>query len=360
MKKLLVFSKNKEICLSGNAITGGQIYDYRFVLHLKNFYNGDISFEDDQTYGVTGNKLMKIYGYIKSAEKIAQYDYLIVNSSNIRLSFILKKIHKYHPEIKIIMIHHHFEYLSQFYLNPKRILIRIAEKYMLRESDLLIIPNQYPYDIAVNKMKISENKIYQIGSSFDKKKTYKLSRYNHGELLYVGTIERRKGIHILIQALEELKEYDFHMHFVGKYDNNDRYYKKIKNSIAKSDLKEKITFHGRVSDNELHQIYAESSVFIFPSLNEGYGLVILEAMAHGLPVVAFNNTAMPLTIVDQVNGFLVKNKDYKELARRIKELLHNDILVKEMGKNAILTFEKTKSHEVIQNEIKEFVNKVLI
>lgn len=360
MKKLLIFSKNKNIFFNRDIITGGQKYDSKLVSCLKKYFVGDINYEDEQTYYITGNKLTKICGYINSVENITKYDYVIINSTNFKFLVILKKIHKFNPECKVIIIQHHFEYLAQSYINPKRYLLKIAEKYMLGNSDFIITPNQYSYNIAVDKLNIDKSKMYKIENSFNKNKKYELTKYKKGFLLYVGTIEYRKGIHILIQALAEIKELNFHMHFVGKYSESNSYFVKLKRMILKSGLKDKITFYGRITDDELNELYKKAEVFVFPSLNEGYGLVILEAMAHGLPVIAFDNTAMPLTVIDQVNGFLVKNKDGKELAKRIKDLLSNEILVRKMGCNAIRTFNRTKDDKEIENKIKDFVNNVLI
>lgn len=361
MKKLLFFSQSPKNTYNDfkNVITGGQLYNYKLATYIERYFPRDVEFKGENGYHISGNIAKKVIGYIKNAKSISEYEYIIIDSTALRIGLILKEIHKYNPQCKITVIHHHFIYLDQPYISPKRYLLKIIQRCMLEEADFLIIPNQYPYDMAVNKMKIDRNKIYHIENAFDKKRYKELTKYKQGFLLYVGTIEHRKGIHILIRALAKIKEMDYHMHFVGKY-RNDLYFKRLKKAVSKYGLEDRITFYGRVSDDELRKMYTEASVFVFPSLNEGYGLAILEAMAHGLPVVAFDNTAMPLTVINQVNGFLVKNKDSEMLAAKIKELINDKKLVRKMGKNAVSTFEKAKSDEDMENSVMKFVNDVLV
>jgi glycosyltransferase involved in cell wall biosynthesis len=84
-------------------------------------------------------------------------------------------------------------------------------------------------------------------------------------------------------------------------------------------------FPGRVSDEELNAFYESSSVFVFPSQREGFGLVVAESSSHGLPVVAIrhvDNAATQL-IVDGVNGVIVPSQSSRELAEGILFVLRN-------------------------------------
>lgn len=75
-------------------------------------------------------------------------------------------------------------------------------------------------------------------------------------------------------------------------------------------LEDVVTFVGRISDEELKSYYSRAYCFVFPSLLEGYGMVLIEAMSYGLPVIAFDNSAIPFTVKNDRNGILVRIKIY--------------------------------------------------
>jgi phosphatidylinositol alpha-1,6-mannosyltransferase len=82
-----------------------------------------------------------------------------------------------------------------------------------------------------------------------------------------------------------------------------------------------VRFHGSVSEQELRRHYAQASVFVMPSRAEGFGFVFLEAMAHGLPVVAGNVDATSEVVVDGETGYLVDPTSVRALVTAISRLL---------------------------------------
>jgi len=92
---------------------------------------------------------------------------------------------------------------------------------------------------------------------------------------------------------------------------------------------------GFISNSEMRNVYSRSSVFIFPSVwQEPFGLVLIEAMASGTPVVAYNTGAVPEIVVDGENGFLVERGNIEQLNMRVLQLLRNPSLAEEFGKKA--------------------------
>jgi glycosyltransferase involved in cell wall biosynthesis len=104
------------------------------------------------------------------------------------------------------------------------------------------------------------------------------------------------------------------------------YYDNLKHQISTAGLTDNVNFRGRVSDEILAECYQKAEIFTFPSLLEGYGIVLIEAFNNGLPIICFDNTAMPYTVKDGVNGFVAKNKEidvcdveYADLLPLLKE-----------------------------------------
>ncbi len=141
-------------------------------------------------------------------------------------------------------------------------------------------------------------------------------------LLFVGTINQRKGIKYLLDALKALPSDRLELVVCGR---------------VVDDLKLFEGFRGRVevrpsvSADALLEAYQASDLFVFPSLAEGFGHVLLEAMACGLPVVSTTRTAASDLIRPGVEGFIVKPGSSTEIAACIEEFLLHPEWLTEMG-----------------------------
>ena len=107
----------------------------------------------------------------------------------------------------------------------------------------------------------------------------------------------------------------------------------LKHLIRKADLKDTVIVHRPTQ--HIMEKYLESSIFLLTSRFEGFGMVLIEAMACGLPVVSFNCPWGPADIIrDGEDGFLVEYLNTKEAAQRVSQFIENPILRKEMGVRA--------------------------
>ncbi len=104
--------------------------------------------------------------------------------------------------------------------------------------------------------------------------------------------------------------------------------REIRRAIAEEEMDEKVILLGYVQDDELPGLYAGASLLAFPSLEEGFGLPVLEAMACGLPVVTGNRSALPEVVGDA--GILVDPQDRHELAAGIAAVLHDYALAAQL------------------------------
>ena len=101
---------------------------------------------------------------------------------------------------------------------------------------------------------------------------------------------------------------------------------------SKLKIQDKIEFKGQLSLEETRNVMKNCYCLILPSLSEGLGRVLIEAMALGKPVIGSNVGGIPDLIKDGQNGFLFEVGNTEELAEKLKTLLNNKILVVEMGK----------------------------
>jgi glycosyltransferase involved in cell wall biosynthesis len=164
---------------------------------------------------------------------------------------------------------------------------------------------------------------------------------NRKILLYVGRIHQSKGLQNVFRAIKDI-ELSFLL--VGR---DAGYQKELEILAKKLNIEDKISFLGKVGDKTLSKLYKIADLFVLFSEWEGFGLVILEAMAAGCPVVGSHKGALPFLIKNNFNGFVANNES--ELTLRIKTLLEDPKLRKRLGTNA-LKFVKDFDWAKISNE----------
>ncbi len=141
--------------------------------------------------------------------------------------------------------------------------------------------------------------------------------------LFVGTFEPRKNLVTLLAALAAWRDMpdDFRLVIVGEHGWAGGDPARLAAELA---LSERIHFVGRVSDTELHRLYCGARVFVFPSLCEGFGLPVLEAMRHGAPVICSNAGALPEVAGDA--ALFHDPLDADALAGLLRRMWHDEAL----------------------------------
>jgi glycosyltransferase involved in cell wall biosynthesis len=169
------------------------------------------------------------------------------------------------------------------------------------------------------------------------------------KLLFVGGLSQRKGIADLLSAVENLKD-EVELTIVGK--------KSVLNCPALDLAVTKHRWIASLPHQEVLKLMREHDVLVFPSLFEGFGLVITEAMSQGTPVITTEHTAGPDLIVHNENGWLVKAGSTSELQKSIEYVLNHPESIAKAGTNAMKTAEKRPWH-VYSNELAAAVTKQL-
>ena len=155
------------------------------------------------------------------------------------------------------------------------------------------------------------------------------SEEQHQELkmLFVGHIDYQKGVHYLLEAVKRFPPDVLSLDLYGVYNDSSALYK---NGNALNN----VHFHGFVTPDQLNKIYNSADVFVFPSTNDGYGFVVLEAMACGCPVLVSNNTGACDLVNEGVCGFKFDSGDIDRIAELIRWCIDNKEKLPEMGLKA--------------------------
>lgn len=168
----------------------------------------------------------------------------------------------------------------------------------------------------------------------------KIKKFLDGKinLLFVGRIEERKGLIYLLKALQILNKKYNNLRLIIAGDGPER---ENCENFAKENKLSNTVFLGNI-EKELPSLYATCDIFCAPSIfGESFGLVILEAMASGLPVVGFANQGYKELLKGKIGEkFLAKPKDFKGLAKKIEILIKNQNLRKKVGKIGILEVQR--------------------
>ena len=176
-------------------------------------------------------------------------------------------------------------------------------------------------DVGINSAKIS---VIPYGAPIDyfqpKPKQNRIFR-----ALFVGRIGLRKGVHYLLSAWQELQLPQAELLLVGIDEFPVGYLQQDWGSVRHVNS---------VPHHTLGDYYNSADVFVFPSLVEGFGLVLLEAMACGIPIITTPNTAAPDIITDGVEGFIIPIRDTNALKEKLAWCHSHPQELREMGKAA--------------------------
>jgi len=221
---------------------------------------------------------------------------------------------------------HYPGFFSRFEVLRSRILIRMTAE----RSDAIITGSEFSKQDIVTSYGIPPGKIevvtYGVSPCFapasDPLEARNiLRRYGIRKpyLLSVGRLNPRKNIVSMVRAFSLLKKEKPLPHrliIVGKEDFETR---KIMEAAEKTEHKEDILFTGFVPDSDLPSLYREAEVFLYPSMYEGVGLPVLEAMRSGVPVITSNTSGLKEMVGDA--GILVNPLDPGEISRAILRIL---------------------------------------
>ncbi|MFW6001278.1 MAG: glycosyltransferase family 4 protein [Halanaerobium sp.] len=169
------------------------------------------------------------------------------------------------------------------------------------------------------------------------------------KMLYVGRAAKEKNIYLLLESLNILnKKYGDLLELIITGDGPE-----LEN--LKKAAPENVVFTGFKNGLELSQIYASSDIFVFSSLTETYGNVIIEAMASGLPVVAVNSGGVKENLINNYNGLTCEKDNPVEFSRILEKLILNNKLRDILGHNARQYSLEKKWKKVFENLIKNYI-----
>lgn len=225
----------------------------------------------------------------------------------------------------------------------KRKIFAYIERILLLKTDAVVDVSKYEYEAAIRYgLPSRKQHIIYSGISEEKAKV-KCPAYFSKEtinLLFVGRFDPQKGVDYLLQAFAKCRRRDIHLYLIGD------------NVIGGAHIEKKdtgrLTFLGWVPHEEVGNYYADSDAVIMPSRWEAFGLVAVEAMKYGKPVIASNCGALPEIVKNGKNGYVFEFDKPETLVDLLEHIDSKKLA--EMGKKAEEDFQNNYKMERMVEE----------
>jgi glycosyltransferase involved in cell wall biosynthesis len=238
-------------------------------------------------------------------------------------------------------------FLYKFVFNASQVILlssflyRDVQKYV-PESRIYYCPNGIP-DIGIEFM------------------VHSFNRCEIPEIFFLSNMMIEKGVFVLLESAKILTEQNIRFHITLAGAEADITSSQLENRINNLGLQKVVTYVAKKYGNEKESYFNKAQIFVFPTFYkyETFGLVLLEAMQHKLPVVSTFEGGIPSVVSDGETGFLVPQKDAGVLAEKMKLLINDKELCLGMGIAGRKRYEQYFRLDIFENRLKEIFGEVI-
>lgn len=179
-------------------------------------------------------------------------------------------------------------------------------------------------------------------------------------LLFLSNLVESKGVYVLLDACRMLREkgYAFSCHFVGG-ESKEISRAVFEEEITRRGLEGTVMYHGPQYGPDKERFFLEADIFVQPTFEDCFPLTIIEAMQHGLPVVATSEGAIPDMVVHGETGYVCEPKNVFRLTECLEKLLKDSELRKQMGENGCCRYKERFTLEVFERNFRRILTDML-
>ena len=318
-----------------NTVTGGYLYERTVISYLR---SKGVQIDVISLPRVPFPYLLHLVSNLALVVRFFRKDYDIVLEDQMAhpALFLFNFWLSYVKRTKIVVIVHllWWKATTGFW---KRRYVKFVEKIMLKRVHVIVANSQHTKNELVEKMGIPSTAVRVVYPGFDLPKADSggippTRTTNSIKLLSVANVNPCKGLDTLVAALHRLNDPAITLDVVGDASQDRAYSKQLKACIARWRLDDRVLFHGVQTPQNLSRFYAEVDIFVLPSLYESFGIVVAEAMAFGLPIIASRVGGIPELVTDGENGLLVPPQNSEALAEAISKLASDPELRERFGR----------------------------
>jgi glycosyltransferase involved in cell wall biosynthesis len=228
-------------------------------------------------------------------------------------------------------------YEDIFSFNMKAKFLKRFEQYVLNNFDYIIATSGFQMKTLIDIYQFSVKKLVRLPNFIDlteyEKKTPKNKSDRKIQILNVCRFARWKRIDLCIQMFSKLNNENLELKIVGS--GNTLLEKELKDLCKDLNVAERVVFVGEVNPVEISRHFIEADIFLSTTVYEPFGIVFVEAMAAGLPIVATKVGGIPEIVPDGKAGFLIDPNDIDDMAEKLQILIKNPVLRQKFGQFGI-------------------------
>ena len=308
----------------------------------------------------TYNKVRKyLWFYLQILYYLIFKSYDIVYVQTITTTILPIKLISYFKSLNIIYNVHGADVITMKKITER---LRQIAVPLLYKSKLIIVPSEYFKEIVLKMLPgLSDCQVFVSPSGGVDLELFKPSRENSRDYLtlgYVSRIDYGKGWDTYICAMSLLKKEGYSVRGIiaGRGSDQTAMIKMIKDK----DVEDLIEYVGPIPHEELPLLFNKFDVFVFPSRrNESLGLVGVEALACGVPIIGSNYAALPGYIIDGINGYLFESGNVVDLYTKVKKIIllpyEKKLLMSENARRIASTYDT----KVVMKDLYEKLNLII-
>ena len=362
MKKIL-FILHFPPPVHGSSIVGQAVKNSSIINQL--FYCRYINLLVSRTMNESGKpNLMKIYRFIilwfRLLYEIIRYRpdvcYLALTASGIAFykDVLLVALLRFFGIKRVYHLHN-----QGVRLNQEKKLNSLFYRFVFKNADVILLSNQLFKDVKtfvpISRVHICPNGIVDTMTHLENRS---LIVKKPVKILFLSNLQKSKGIFVLLDACSVLHQrgIDFECDFIGA--EGDLTATKFNEKVIQKQLLSKVNYLGMKFGREKEEIFSTADIFVHPTLNDCFPLVLLEAMQYSLPVISTYEGGIPDIVKDGISGYLVPQNSVDALVEKIEVLINNPELRQKMGKAGRQKFEDEYTFDKFEHNLIEILQKV--
>ena len=231
---------------------------------------------------------------------------------------------------------------------------------VLHNSTVILLSEKLYPDV---EKYVNKNQVFYCSNGINDSETQHsltLLRVNKAsvQIFFLSNLIVSKGIFVLLDACKILQEKSiaFHCTMVGDVGDVSEHWFNLK--LVEMGLSNNVNYIGKRYGNEKDALFANSDIFVHPTLNDCFPLVLLEAMKNSLPIVSTFEGGIPDIVNNNITGFLVPRNDASALAEKLELLISNPDLRLEMGKEGRKKYKSEFTLSIFESRMKEILEQL--
>jgi glycosyltransferase involved in cell wall biosynthesis len=316
--------------------TGGSLYDRKLVESLtERGFRVEIATVPDLPYfaGLIAGAIISPLLVLRLARR--KYDVVLVDGWAHPTTLLFNTACWLYGKAPVVIVVHQIRWRE---MNPfARFICRLAEQLLLRSAQLIVTVSDFIRGEVERLVGSSERIVVAPPGSTaftNMSREQVETEVAPLRLLFVGNCVHLKGLEHLISAMALIKDLPLRLEVVGDVTSEPRYYKKLLRQVKALGVNDRVTFHGSISHDDLGAFYSRADIFTFPSLYEGFGIVLAEAMHAGLPIVATCTGPASEILREGENALIVPVADSAALAVAIRRLATDARMREDFGRHS--------------------------